>query len=111
MEKLSGFEYNDFQRFIGCPTVTLNASHYANLMKQASGASQKREINSLFNLTSLGSKVAPDNSTFSARVCFDAYSSVFGRANHGMCTVCMKKEVILVVLWTITYLLSMHITD
>ena len=111
IEKLSGFEYNDFQRFIGCPTVTLNASQYANLMKQASGASQKREINSLFNLTSLGSKVAPDNSTVSAHVCFDAYSSVFGRANLGMCTACMKKEVILVVFWTIIYLLSMHITD
>ena len=109
MEKLSGFEYNDFQRLIGCPTVTLNASHYANLMKQASGASQRREIHSLFNLTSLESNVAVDNSTFSARVCFDANYSVFGRANHGVCIACVTREVIFVVLSTIICLLSIHI--
>ena len=87
---MSGLEYFDFQRFIGCPSVSLNASHYVNLMKKASKASQRKQVNYLFNLTTQGSNVAPENATFTTQVCFESYSSVLRVANDGVLYDCGK---------------------
>ena len=74
----------DFQSFSRCPSVALNAYHYTNLMKQAHDDTQKRNINSLFNLTALGSNVAPNGTKVTIHVCYGSYSSVLQQKNHGM---------------------------
>ena len=74
----------DFQIFSRCPSVALNANHYTNLMKQAHDDTQKRNINSLFNLTALGSNVAPNGNKVTVHVCYGSYSSVLRQKNHGM---------------------------
>ena len=88
--KLLLLEYIDFQRFSRCPSVLLNVDHYTNLMKKASETSQRREINSLFNLTTLGSNVTLGKENLTVHVCFESYSSVLWKANHGMSYFCMK---------------------
>ena len=93
--------YFDFQRFSRCPFVLLNVGHYENLMKQASETSQRRDINSLFNLTALDYRVTLEKENFSVEVCFESYSSVLQKANHGMCYFCMKTTLVVMTLLSI----------
>ena len=95
------FLYFDFQRFSRCPFVLLNVGHYENLMKQASETSQRRDINSLFNLTALDCRVTLEKENFSVEVCFESYSSVLQKANHGMCYFCMKTTLVVMTLLSI----------
>ena len=100
-----GLEYIDFQRLTGCPSVYLNEGHYANLMKKANEASQRERVNRLFNLTELGSIMAPEKENFTTQVCFESYSSVL-MANHRVSNACMNKETGMMVLTMVACLLS-----
>ena len=99
--KWSYLLYFDFQRFSRCPSVVLNVDHYKNLMKQASETSQRRDINSLFNLTALDCRVTLEKENFSVEVCFESYSSVLQKANHGMYYFCMKTMLVVATLLSI----------
>ena len=77
-------ELLDLQQFSGCPSVSLKYETYANLMQQTNEMSQKREINSLFNITTMGSNIAPHVQNFSARVCLEAYLSILPNKNLGV---------------------------
>ena len=98
-------KYIDFQSFIGCPSVLLNEGHYANLMGNASEASQREKINHIFNLTALGSNITSQNENFTTQVCFESYSSVL-MANQRVSNACMNKETDMMVLTIIACLLS-----
>ena len=100
--------YIDFQSFSSCPSVSLNVDHYKNLMKQARETSQRRDINSLFNLTALDTHVTHKKGKLSVEVCFESYSSVLQKANHGMSYFCMKTT--LVVMTLLSFILNIFMT-
>ena len=78
-------QYTDFQQLSSCPSVSLNFTDYVNLMKSTEEMSRKRVINSLFNLTQMGGKVATNTENFTAQVCFESYLSVLPKKNQGVC--------------------------
>ena len=91
----------DLNRFIGCPSVSLNQENYASLMRQARDTSERRNINELFKFESNETKLFSITNNFAAQVCFESYLTVLPRENTGVAEISKTAPVLIIVLISI----------